>query len=100
MTDAEDVLAEKKEDLADARAQIEDKRSQLNEGQRLIESGLADYENGLSQYESQKTSAYQQLDQALSAGMITQEEYAYRKAAMDAQFEESLASLEAARYFK
>lgn len=97
VTDAEDVLAEKKEDLADARAQIEDKRSQLDEGQRLIESGLADYENGLSQYESQKTSAYQQLDQALSAGMITQEEYAYRKAAMDAQFEESLASLEAAK---
>ena len=97
VSDAEAELETHRLDLINARQELEDGEQALEENRQKLTQAREEYEAGLASYEQERDAAYQQLDAALTQGLITQEQYEQSKAAADQQFAAAWSELESAK---
>lgn len=97
LADGQKEIDDNRKKLADARADLADARKELDENRTKLEDGRKEYEDGLSAYQQEKESTYAQLDGALAAGYMSQQEYEAAKLQADQQFAAAWQELEAAR---
>ena len=90
-------LTENRQKLTDAKADLADARQELSKNRKKLEDGRKEYEDGLASYQKEKDSTYAQLDAALAAGYMSQEEYDASRQQADAQFNAAWKKLESSR---
>ena len=95
--DAQAELDGHKADLAKAKADLADGQKEIDDNRKKLEDGRKEYEDGLAAYNEEKESTYAQLDGALAAGYMSQQQYEASKLQADQQFAAAWQELEDAR---
>jgi len=84
-------------ELEEGRQELEDGKAELEENRKKLEDAQKAYSDARSDFRKESQNAYAQLDQALAAGFITQEEYTAQKQMLEAQLAAADAELGDAR---